>query len=250
MDDLDDHGTEATPGAEIWRNWGQEHLRSEVDRLAGDAVLHRELKLAGFVGPTQRQFEEAVAKYALAVIAAWLHQGVIEEKCKERRLKGLPVLQGIELSADDVEELTMGTVTRAIEGFRVEVLQKGKWDPTKKASLRTFFVGQCLIRYIDFAGTWKAQKLRREAVERPFDEASTGRFMKLAGVEADVIEEETFAEWLAPVTSSRARAALVMQFRGWSVKEIADEQGTTTKAVEGLLGRAKRQIRQDRRHTG
>ncbi len=47
-------------------------------------------------------------------------------------------------------------VTVALAPFRDEVLLPGLWDPAKGASLTTYFVGQCILRFPNVYRSWLA----------------------------------------------------------------------------------------------
>jgi hypothetical protein len=62
------------------------------------------------------------------------------------------------MSLDDALELSCETVAEAIRCFRERVLIPGKWDPTRKASLRTFFVGQCILQFPNIYRRWNTEQ--------------------------------------------------------------------------------------------
>lgn len=245
MDDLDDQsGIGDRAGVESWLSWNRDDLGDQVDRLAGDVSVYRDLRSAKFVGTEQALFEDALARYGFAVIGAWISHGVMEQKCREKwQLRNLSELEGIKLTARDVEELTMDTVAAAVEGFRNNVLARGKWDPKKGAALRTFFIGQCEFQYPDVARRWKRQR-RDLLTDSALDDAQLGRLTHsvLGNAEADVIQADSIAEHLSPVKRDDAKIALVMRSHQYSNSEIAQELGTTVKTVEGLLSVARKQI--------
>lgn len=245
MDDLDDQsGIGDQTGVMSWLSWNRDDLGDHVDRLAGDVSVYRDLRAAKFVGKEQALFEDALARYGFAVIGAWISNGVMEQKCREKwQLRNLRELEGIQLTPRDVEDLTMDTVAAAVEGFRNNVLSKGRWDPKKGAALRTFFIGQCEFQYPDAARRWKRQ--RRDLLgDSALDEAQLGRLTHsvLGNAEADVIQADSIAEHLSPVKRDDAKMALVMRSHQYSNSEIAEELGITVKTVEGLLSVARKQI--------
>jgi hypothetical protein len=85
---------------------------------------------------------------------AWLRQGAIIGKCRERGA-GLPEPPLGALSRPDVAgELAAETVAKALNTFRNTVLIPGRWNPARGASLKTFFIGQCLIRFPNIYRAW------------------------------------------------------------------------------------------------
>ncbi|MDO5512581.1 sigma factor-like helix-turn-helix DNA-binding protein [Corynebacterium sp.] len=244
MQDLDDQtGIGDQTGVESWLRWDLDELEDCVDRRGGDLALYRALQRKGFKGARQNEFEDVLAKYGLAVIAAWMVKGRIGEKCREHRLSGASVLDGIDLNHSHIEWLVMETVSRAIWAFREDVLPNGKWKPHGGASLRTYFIGQCLIRYIDVAKNWRRQRTADEQLV-PFSEklVESGKHTAVDNVEADVIHSEMLEPRLSRIKNEDARAALIMQLKGFKIREIAEHLGRTDRSVEGMLKYAKKQI--------
>lgn len=252
MKDLDDQsGIGDRTGIETWLSWDRDELGDRIDRLAGDREVYRDLRASKFAGSEQALFDDALARYGFAVIGAWISKGVMEQKCREKpQLRDLRELEGMHLNPRDIEEITMDTVATAVEGFRTNVLTTGKWKPEKGAALRTFFIGQCQFKYCDVARRWKRQ--RRELLFDPNSvEAGLGRFTHsvLGNAEADVIQAESISQLLEPVTRDDARKALIMRSYRYSNQQIAEELGTTPKAVEGMLRLARKQIERAQEET-
>ena len=64
----------------------------------------------------------------------------------------------------------METVSKALHHFRVDVLMKKKWDYRKGETLRTYFVGQCLIRFANIYRAWYGNEARRRQHSTSGDE--------------------------------------------------------------------------------
>lgn len=129
------------------------------ERLAGDAELVMWLALNGFQGRDYDEFANELAKYGLGVMVAWIRKGVIFGKCRDRGIVGLPEPPTGALTAPDIaEELAYETVARALAYFRSRVLMTGKWNPAKGASLKTYFIGQCLFQFRDVYRAWRQQE--------------------------------------------------------------------------------------------
>lgn len=143
-----------------------------VDRLQGDSEMLLQLQLAGYEGKVWAYFSDVLARYGFAVVRAWLMRGVMVQKCREKRLKGLPQNGLGPLPADDASELAGEIVAVAIHFFRERVLRPNRWDPRGGASLRSFFVGQCLIQFPSVYRRWRAEGGRgpEEPVEAVPDE--------------------------------------------------------------------------------
>lgn len=213
---------------------------ADVDRLAGDLDLYNTLALAGFCGSGYDYFADELARYGLAVIGSWVRSGLIFAKCRDRGLGGLAP-PSWELRDDHAEELTNETVGLAVIKFRETVLLKKKWDPRKGASLRTFFIGQCLIRFANIYRSWLAREdcwsAQREMTEdlhphvRPHDRALDDM---LAQAELGEIEDR------------RLRLAIVYTAAGWRQWEIAQELSVSEKTVERMLANHRQRIQKRR----
>ena len=242
LDELSEVGDQS--GVESWLRWDLDDLEDRVDRKDGDAALYRALQRRGFKGARQDEFEDVLAKYGLAVIAAWMVKGRLGEKCREKGLGGAEVLDGFDLDHYDIEWLVVETVSRSIRAFREDVLPNGKWQPDRGAALRTYFIGQCLIRYIDVAKAWRRQKETDERLVTAFSERGRASLNQpvFGSVEVDVVRNEMMELRLSRVKNDDAREALLMQVDGYKIKEISEQLGRTEKSVHGMLKYAKKQV--------
>ena len=125
------------------------------------------------------------------------------------------------------------TIARALEKFRVDVLGAGTWNPKKGASLKTFWIGYCVLKYPDLYDRWCTQQrhwiqgleLAEHDADRPPDLCyqDPARQHDLA----DVVNEA-----LRSVGSNATAKVLVLQEAGYSHAEIAELLDTTVKAIE------------------
>lgn len=225
-----------------------EHLEAaeRLDRLAGDADLMRHLGRDGFVGLDYDYFAVEMAKYGLAVIGGWIRRGLIFEKCRTKGYGGLPPPPtGALDDPETVYDLSAETVAISLERFRADVLIPGRWDPLKGASLRTYFIGQCLMRFPNVYRSWHAETLRNaftEAVEMADLESRV--LGHHDSPEHDVITAMAASEELASIKDPRLRRALVMVSAGYKQSEIAEGLGVTEKTVERMLANHRSRVRQ------
>lgn len=223
-------------------------LAEKVDRLAGDVDLVTLLALQNYAGVDYDYFARELAKYGMAVLGAWMFQKTIFTKCRVRGY-GLPVLER-PFTDDEIDELKGETVAKALHHFRVDVLMKRKWDSTKGASLRTYFIGQCIIRFANIYRQWYANEARSKNSTRVGDDqfliellgAGTHDTAKAAADRA-VIEQA-----LAEVQDPRVRRAMRLTAVGATQSEIATDLGVTEKTVERML--ANERHRQKGRRAG
>lgn len=243
MGERSGRGSSTLPSAQPWLDDEQLPERERMDRLAGDADLVATLSTFGFAGPDYEWVRDEFIRYGVAVLAGWLKRGTIRGKCLEKRLRGIPAAVDREFDYDTAYELAGESVARALDPFREKVLLPGRWDPRKGASLKTFFVGQCLIQFVEVAKAWERHELPTFEHSRELDpdEHLTGR---TRSVEDDVIEAHATVAALAGVRRPEARKALVMQSFGYTVPQIAAALGMSVKAVERMLEYAKRNARE------
>jgi hypothetical protein len=134
-------------------------------RIADDVNLITWLALNGFEGPSYEEFASELAKYGFAVIKAWIMKGVIFVRCREKGLGGLaePPL-GVLTERDVADELASETVAKALRHFRDDVLMTARWDAARGASIKTFFIGQCLIRFPNIYRSWLINEVRGDEI--------------------------------------------------------------------------------------
>jgi hypothetical protein len=213
-----------------------EHLA----RLDADAALLTTLELAGFEGRDWNRFAEALAEYGYQVIRAWVGTGTIYARCRQRGFGGADIVQPPwGAGAAEVDSLSNETVALAVRGFREKVLMKGRWDRNRGATLKTFFIGQCLMRFPTAFRRWREQcrplpsesddVLRLQPAGDRWDPAYTG-----------IMNDELRRALRDAAKDDTKRAMLLLDGQGFSDSEIAEVLGTTTDAVDSFLYRHRR----------
>lgn len=152
--------------------WLQGVADAEARRLAeltADRDLLDRLMWAGYGGREYERFADRLARYGYAVIHAWCLKGL--SRCAD---KGWTVPRA-RITPDDAAELAAETVTIALVKFRETVLVPRKWDPAKGASLNTFFVGQCLLRFLNVYRRWHRETRPLHLAEDPVTDSSFER---------------------------------------------------------------------------
>lgn len=215
----------------------------DIDRRLGDRALVDKLRATGFEGKEWQTAAEELARYGVDVLHSWVRKGTIYEKCAQRQRFIQRPPEGM-LDEAEARSLVNETVAVALKHFRDDVLIPGVWDPTKGASITTFFVGQCLMRFPDLYRPW-LNRVRK--VDRGTDIAKVQLSQQSNPVEDDVIVSMTSNSALNVVRNKEARVALVMTAMGYTQVHIADHLATTPKAVERMLDYARKQIDKQRR---
>jgi hypothetical protein len=227
-----------------WADTADERARGAlVDRLAGDRYLVGQLlRPANFAGPEWERAAEELVRYGVSVLTAWMLRGTIFEKCARR---GRPIERPPADSLDEAEALSMAgeVVTVSLAHFRNEVLLAGRWDPSRGASLTTYFIGQCILRFPNIYRRWLATVRNVK-----FDEhLSIVEGRRHQTIEDDVIYDRLTTDALRLVKSEDARRAILLSGYGYTQSQIAERLGKTDKAVERMLDYARRQIRKGER---
>ena len=208
-----------------------------LDRLTGDYLLVTDLGFQRFEGPDYEVFALELAKYGMAVLAAWMRQGLIWERCKARGYGGLPMLER-RFDEDEITSLTGETVAKALNRFRTDVLMKGRWDYRRGASLRTFFIGQCLIRFANVYRRWWGDEQRHSLHSLSAVEEEVELFVR--GPRDDdpaalAIDRVLVDDALPKIKDHRLRRAVFLREQQWTHAEIADDLGVTVKTVERMF---------------
>jgi DNA-directed RNA polymerase specialized sigma24 family protein len=204
-------------------------------RLAADQDLITTLGLQGYAGTDYAVFEIELAKYGMAVIGGWIRRGVIYERCRARGFGGLPAPLGDSLrDRDTIDELACETVAKALVHFRNDVLLKNRWISTGGATLKTFFIGQCLIRFANVYRAWHANEQQRHVLVDPH-EAFDLSDEQLAGPEERVINLREVDRGMGYVKDPRLKEAMVLMAAGMTQAEVSVHLGVSVKTVERML---------------
>lgn len=208
--------------------------------LKADQRLVEFLAAHGFAGPVYRAFTEELARYGIAVLSAWLRSGLIFARCAEKGIR-LPRPPS-PWTQEDQLELTLETVARAINAFRARLVQ-GRWDVEGGASLRTYFIGNCIYQ---FTGPYKAW-LRSSAVDCGLFWDADERWPDPGPVPEEVTaDRDEIRRALNDIESDTVRAAVVLSADGYSHAEIAEliGGGATARSIEGALYRHRQRARE------
>jgi hypothetical protein len=216
-------------------------VRNAQRRLA-DHALVKELAAADFTGPV---FDVAVtefASYGIAVLMAWMRTGQIFGKCMA---KGRPVSGSTsQWSRDDRLEIAVETTARALKYFLGEVLAPGKWDHSRGATLKTFFIGACLLQFPNEFDRWASEQRRwgQPEGEQALEYAVVRGDPQWADPTGDAaVRACTVQERLAEIPDRQTRqAAWLVKAYGASHAEAGEVVGLSADGVEGRLYRLRR----------
>jgi DNA-directed RNA polymerase specialized sigma24 family protein len=216
-----------------------------LQRLLADQEIVLRLSVEGFDGPTWQKVAAALAEYGWAVMDAWVITGHVFVECRKKGLGGdeLTAPTG-GIPRDEALELARDTVADALVNFRDQVLKQGKWNPAKGASLSTYFVGNCLLRFVNHYRSWRTRRGRLlRTIECDADRQDDRRASPEVVVVGRLMGEQRAAEMLAPIDDPTNREILDLAGQGYGVDEIAELTGLGYKQVESRLYRSRRTLR-------
>ncbi|GAA4598126.1 hypothetical protein GCM10023194_74840 [Planotetraspora phitsanulokensis] len=232
-------------------------------RLANDhkIVLAIQADLAAGGRDLFKRAVDPLAQYALPILRRWLSSGEIFAKVNEIRERAnqtrarsgrgpLPLIRRSDADwgwLGKEKDLVFDLLVEGVERFR-RTVQAGQWDPSRGASLKTYFVGACLVGFDKVYRQRRTERALHRAVVRagssddlaviePFALTRSGR-----GPEAQVILRDQVDRVLAKIPDLQMRDVLVYRAQGYTQREAAERSGLSEKAAEGRLARLRKQL--------
>ncbi|MFG2306693.1 hypothetical protein [Actinacidiphila glaucinigra] len=216
----------------------REVKRPDPEKLAADQELYALLQRDGFLGTRMRELENDLWLYGWRCLRAWMREGTIVERCAERNIRfsvRYTEVEAMQRRGDLRDGLAVDTLAPAVEYFTRTVLTEGRWDQ-HRATMRTYFIGACLVSFRDAFKAWSKGHRRRLAeystavlhVDQPFREA---------GAEEVFLRRDTLRRILSGANLETTAICSLILERGANQKEIGDALGMTSRAVEGQMRR-------------
>jgi DNA-directed RNA polymerase specialized sigma24 family protein len=203
-----------------------------LDRLSADIALIGRLMWAGYDGPEWRLFRHALAQYGVAVLFKWILSGRIFLECERKGFGALTRRKHHD--RDDALGIAGETVARAFLFFRDRVLIQGVWKPELGASLRTYFVGACILHFPnEYQRALGGERLADRYVlgdEADLDEWEASHFSR-PDARAELISD------FHAIRDPKTREIVLLKADGYAELEIAGMLGTSRKAIETRLYR-------------
>jgi len=219
--------------------------RDESERVRADNALLQRLMWAGYAGPDWERLERNLAVYGLHVVTGWIRSGRMARKCREHRIF-CPEIAPAARDTEASQDLAVDVVVRALRYFLEKVLIPGKWDPTKGASLRTYFVGACCLLFPNAYRTWSRAYSRNRVMARARhleDDALNGiaDLHPSADALGRLISRQSLRARLNEF-DEKTQVTAVLDAQGHSNIEIAESLGASPKSIEGRLYRFRRKL--------
>lgn len=205
-----------------------------LERLLADRELVDRLMWERYEGPTWDAFCRVLAEYGIAVLYAWIRNGKIFLECKRRGFGGLQQRRHLS-DADEAQSLAGETVAISLRFFRDEVLIPARWDPTRGATLRTYFVGACIRHFPNVYTRSDGGELFRSLLD---DESALDEVIDVAPFSRPDRRVELMSG-INAVPDATIREALLDEAQGYTQRETASRVGVTLWTVEGKMRKFK-----------
>ena len=187
---------------------------------------------------TWQRLSYSITRYAYGVLRAWILSGEIVSRVRNITSNTFPWYSS-SIDFDAAGELAGLTIATALRQFRNVALKAGRWKPRQGANLKTFFVGQCLLRFACEYRRWLREDHTNAPVyHRGLDELHDLRDSAVdRNPEAITILRMSCDSALAGLPSQRVRLVFLLRSVGYTNGDIANRLNTSTKAIEMVLYR-------------
>jgi DNA-directed RNA polymerase specialized sigma24 family protein len=199
-----------------------------------DAALRDRLQAVDCAGPLWERVATEFARYGWSVMTAWLATRLIAGKCLE---KGRPVDLPDDWSVDDQQDLVATAVAHGLDSLR-KALLADRWKPEKGASLRTYFLGGCVLAFPNALRQWENDRRRYRDAATALAREPAARV--LVAEPADTVDALNALASLTRDESDRDQAIRRLCFDEYTPAEIAEILGMTPGAVNTALYRMRR----------
>jgi DNA-directed RNA polymerase specialized sigma24 family protein len=211
-----------------------------LERRQGDFNLRNELANEEFGGSLWDRFAHELARYGYAVVIAWLKTGEMFTQCKKKNC--WPGAPPAFFQDDDLVSLANDTVFQAILNFRDRALIGEGWSLEGGASLKTYFIGTCVLAFPNYYRKWCTEKANERKL---FGTAvHTEDVAGLTSSQDDpgelVVRQLRTWSGFDAIRDDRTKKAVLLQELGYSYDEMAELLGETRGSVKQILARQRR----------
>lgn len=212
------------------------HPAADAAELAWDAKQWAAVREAGFGGPLFDRLLDQLIRYALPRLRTAIRTGKVFPWCRQRNPR-IRLHSPRWFTDEDHDELASAVVAKATARFERTSGTAVGWNPCAGASLATFFLGLCIDEFPNEFHSWLS-RYHRHRQDVPYDE----RGEPAVADPCDVVLELADVQDRLRTAPAGQRAAIWLHAQGFTHREIADKLGTTTRAVEALIRRARRRL--------
>lgn len=206
---------------------------------ATDVRLWRDAVESGPTSPRWDDLLDLMVKFAYQRLHPALRLGWISGACRDHF--GHPIVAvPYDWAHEDREDLVQDTIVAALTQMIKDIEVNKGWDQSRGTTLGSYFFTLCIGTFPNCLNSWRIRHRQAihqgiESLEMPVPVSEEPDRIAVARQSVEVISR---ASWL-PI---RQRQALMGRAYGLSYDEIADQLGTTARAIEGLIRRAKAEI--------
>lgn len=207
-----------------------------LDELDADRVLLDHLMFRGYRGREWDEFVDVLLRYGITVVRSWARTGVIFSHCAVRQ-RPCCARQAI-TDHDEAQGVAVEAVAAAWRYFEPNVIHRRRWVPDKGASIKTYFVGACILFFARAYDRWYRHERQHDLIVAPIEQPA---------VDDAVIPGRRYHQGQAleqllgdapPLTATILR---YIAYEGLTYVEIAELCGTTVDAVKQRVVRFRRQ---------
>jgi DNA-directed RNA polymerase specialized sigma24 family protein len=203
---------------------------SRDDLMKCDGLLFERLVEQGFSGAQYDELVDALVRYSLPVMKAWIRSGRIFSLSARagRPLYGREVV----MDAEDIGDLATDTIMGALRLFREAALSGNGWKSDGGATLASYFMGACVRVFPNSYRSWWNWRRRVDRIvclDIPEERDDSTP-------ESEVLSAEYAASILRKLPP-RVAEIIVLRSKGYSNTEIGALMETTPRAIEGMLYR-------------
>jgi hypothetical protein len=225
--------------------------RGDEDSSTGfdDRPLYEQLAAAGFAGLPWRIVADRLVRYCYPRLQAWLHTGMIFEKCAK---KGYGLARpSFRLAPDEISDLASNTAMAALNTFRNRCLAGEGWHPDGGTALTSWVFDDCLTAFPNEWRKFLTAQRRLQALDLRADATELLDMAWPQGGRHDppadaVVFLRAEAEEALRATSPRLRRIVHLLALGYTRAEVCEilDDGLTPRAIEGQLYRLRHQLNQ------
>lgn len=222
----------------VLQRFNKDQASQLLDRLTADNELLDRLMFRSYAGPEFEEFQDLCIRYGITVIRAWCRTGEIFTRCAQ---KGRPVQRQIEVPADEAEDLALEVVAEAWNYFLRKVLIPRTWNPSRGATIKSFFIGACVLFFPKVYRRWEGHERQQHGLldgDVPHERGARND----SDPAVQLVDREPLAVFCASLEPSNAAIVRYRVEEDLTVPEIAELCGLSEKAVKQRLHRLRKQF--------